>query len=145
MQHLNYITLLDRDTFLLNCKHMVPASHEFRPNPRMTSPWILDVVWGNQGSVTWPQVLEPEVKRHTKDGDWHSPSNWNAKFCRFHLKCDIFQISVTTSEIWRYVSASVVGCWGFCEWTRMAHCQFNHRRGRLIALLLFHIIVPRSP
>ena len=41
----------------------------------------------------------------------------NAKLCRFHLK---FWISATISEICRYVSASVAGCWGFCEWAKMA-------------------------
>ena len=57
-------------------------------------------------------VVEPEVKRPAKDGHWHSHSNGNAKLCRFHLKCDIFWISVTIIEISRYVSASVAGCWG---------------------------------
>ena len=32
---------------------------------------------------------------------------------------------MTISEIWRYVSASVSGCWGFCEWAKMAHNHFN--------------------
>ena len=85
MQHSNCITLLDMDTFLPNYKHMVPASHEFKPNLRITSP----------------------------------------KLCRFHQKRDMFWISVTISEIWRYVSASVTGCCGFCEWAKMAHCHVN--------------------
>ena len=125
MQHSNYIKLLDMDTFLPNCKQMVPASHEFRHNLRMTSPRMLVVVWGNYYSVMWPQVLEQEVKRHLKDGDWHSPVMENLQLCRFHPKRDIFWISVTISEIWRYVSASVTGCWGFCEWTKMAHYHFK--------------------
>ena len=49
----------------------------------------------------------------------------NLKLCRFHPKRDIFWISVTISEIWRHVSASVTGCWGFCECAKMVHCHFN--------------------
>ena len=41
-----------------------------------------------------------------------APVMENVKLCRFHSKRDIFWISVTISEIRRYVSASVTGCWG---------------------------------
>ena len=54
-----------------------------------------------------------------------NPVMGNLKLCRFHPKRDIFWISVTISEIWRYVSASVTGCWGFCEWAKMGHCHFK--------------------
>ena len=55
-----------------------------------------------------------------------APVMENLKLCRFHPERDMFWISVTLSDIWRYVSASVTGCWGFCEWAKMAHCHFNN-------------------
>ena len=63
-----------------------------------------------------------------------APEMENLKLCRFHPKRDIFWISVTISEIWRYVSASVTGCWGFCEWAKMAHCHFEFFKARLANL-----------
>ena len=39
-----------------------------------------------------------------------APVTENLKLCRFYPKRDIFWVSVTISEIWRYVSASVTGC-----------------------------------
>ena len=61
----------------------------------------------------------------SKMGTDKAPVKENLKLCRFHPKRDIFWVSVTISEIWRYVSASVTGCWGFCEWVKMAHCHFK--------------------
>ena len=55
-----------------------------------------------------------------------APVMENAKLCRFHRKCDIFWISVTISEICMYVSASVAGCWGFCDWAKMGYNHFNY-------------------
>ena len=56
-----------------------------------------------------------------------APIMENLKLCRFHPKRDIFWISVTVSEIWRYVQGSVTGCWGFCAWAKMAHCHLSYR------------------
>ena len=41
----------------------------------------------------WPQVLEPEAKRPTKHGDWHSPSNG---------KCKTLEISPNMWHIFGY-------------------------------------------
>ena len=54
-----------------------------------------------------------------------APVMENLKLCRFHPKRDMYWISVNISEIWRHVSASLTGCWGFCEWVKMAHWHFK--------------------
>ena len=51
-----------------------------------------------------------------------APVMENLKLFRFHTKRYIFWISVTLSEIRRYVSTSVTGCCGFCEWAKMTIC-----------------------
>ena len=66
-------------------------------------------------------------------GTDRAPVMVNEKLCRFHRKCDIFFVSVTISEIWGYVSASVAGCWGSVsgpKW-RIAILTFNKSSQRL--------------
>ena len=63
----------------------------------------------------------------------------NAKLCRFHRKCDIFFVSVTISEIWGYVSASVAGCWGSVsgpKW-RIAILTFKNNKFQCIYMTNF--------
>ena len=68
-----------------------------------------------------------------------APVMENAKLCRFHQKCDIFSIAVTISEIWRYVSASVAGCWGSVsgpKW-RIAILTFKNNKVQCIYMINF--------
>ena len=110
LQHSNNIYIVSKIwTHLPNCKRIVPTSHEFRPNLRMTSPRILNVVRGNltlqYDHKSWCQ------RSRGPHGDWHSPSNG---------KCKTLQIS---SKMWYiFFNPRPLRPKGYCRHLRLSVC-----------------------
>ena len=57
----------------------------------------------------WPQVLEQEVKRHAKDGDWHSPINGKSK--TFLISPKMWYILDISDHKW-----DLEICVSMCDW-----------------------------